>query len=69
MSTFGWCQANQHDICRRKYQRFVFDVRRGKSILVYLDEWRECQCKKRGCPCYVPAKSRNKSGKKRKRKS
>lgn len=45
---FGWCLANQHEICRIKYRRFyigpVGKGRKKKDGVIYLDEWRECDC-------------------------
>lgn len=63
---FDWCQSGQHDQCRREYQRFYIDPRTNK--VVWLDETRYCECRKRGCPCYVPAKERSKKTKTNKRR-
>ena len=63
---FSWCKENRHDLCIREYERFVIDPKTNK--VVWLGETRMCECPKRGCKCYVPAKERGKA-KKTKRKN
>lgn len=71
MSMMGWCSAGDHENCKREYERFYFETRRGKSIIVWTGEMVYCECIKRGCKCHVPAKDRKTTatGRKRKRKS
>lgn len=65
---FDWCSHGDHKSCKREVQRFRFDVVKGKSVLVMLDEWAVCECDKRGCKCFVPAKDRSTTPTGRKRK-
>lgn len=70
MSVSDWCFSGDHENCHRESQRFIFEQRKGKSVLVWLDEWIKCECKKRGCKCYVkPAERTKKKTTRRKRKS
>jgi hypothetical protein len=64
MGTFGWCETGQHDRCVREYDVFYIDPR-GK--VVYTGQTRKCECPKRGCKCYVPAKDRDKTTKRRRK--
>lgn len=66
MTTFDWCLHGDHDNCKRSFERTVIDPKTNKPVS--LDETVECECRKRGCPCYVKAADRTKT-KKRKRKS
>jgi len=66
MSMFGWCSAGQHDTCRREAKRFTLDPK--KNTIIWSDEVSVCECTKRGCKCFVPAKNRGKTTK-RKRKT
>lgn len=43
--TCAWCKTGMHGACRPKYQRFYFDTKRGKTVLVWLDEYVKCDCK------------------------
>jgi hypothetical protein len=63
-----WCYSGQHDDCPREWERFYFEVVRGKTKIVWTGEKRVCQCNKRGCKCHVPAKDRLKPPARRKRK-
>lgn len=40
-----WCKGGRHNECRPKTQRFYFDNKRGKTVLVWLDEHYICNCK------------------------
>lgn len=64
----GPCGIGDHSRCPRKYQRFYIETRKGKNVVIYLDEWRVCECPKRGCPCYVPKKNRIKTNTSRRKK-
>lgn len=63
---FDWCAHNKHDQCRRSYAKMYHDPR-GAGMVMTTDIV-YCQCKKRGCPCYVPPAERTKS-KTRRRKT
>lgn len=67
MSTFGWCMTGKHSECRRRVQRFIHTpaTRKQKAGVEMLDEYYECQCTKRSCKCYVPAKDRDKRKRKK----
>ena len=68
MPAFSWCGSeNRHELCIREYERFIIDPKTNK--VVWLGETRYCECKKRGCKCYVKAADRTKTKKPRKRKS
>ena len=68
MSVFNWCVVGQHDQCKRSYQRHIIDPR--NNSVVWLDEEVHCQCRKRGCDCYIKPADRAKPKRKpRKRKS
>jgi hypothetical protein len=54
---FDWCFHGDHNNCHREYERFYVDA---KNKIVFTGEMVYCQCKKRGCKCYVPAKDRAK---------
>lgn len=62
MSMFGWCLDGKHDNCRREFERYYWDER--KKTFVTDGEIVKCQCSKRGCDCYVPAKERKKTKRK-----
>lgn len=68
MSVFGWCQTNQHKDCKHRYQRFyigpVGKGRNKKQGVIYLDEWRECECW-----CHKPEDERPKPKKKAAKKA
>lgn len=57
--TTDWCDSGQHKDCPRTWQRWYIDPKTNK--VVWLDEHLTCECKKRGCACYVPAKDRDKA--------
>lgn len=65
---FDWCNSEQHDICSREYKVFIVDVKTNK--VSYTGEVKKCDCKKRGCPCYVKPADRQpvKKAAKRRRK-
>jgi hypothetical protein len=63
---FDWCNANQHDQCRQSIQKFTIDPK--KNTVIWLDEFIHCECKKRGCKCYVPVKDRTKKPKRKTKK-
>jgi hypothetical protein len=65
MTIFGWCNDGKHSECIRTYQRLSIDPKSNKVVL--LDEWRKCECPKRGCKCYVKPADRTKKRKKRKK--
>jgi hypothetical protein len=62
MSIFDWCKHGNHEDCIRRYQRHYTDPKTNKIVL--LDEWKECLCKNKKCPCsehegvYVAPKQR-----------
>lgn len=72
MRVFSWCLTNQHDLCKREYQRWVMvpNRKRGEppNKIEWLDEWVHCECRKRSCPCYVKPADRVKKKKPRRRK-
>lgn len=55
---FDWCYQGFHDLCRREYQVFTVDPKTNKVILT--GEVKTCQCKKRGCKCYIKPAERTK---------
>lgn len=72
MAVFGWCQTNQHGICKREYQKWVMvpNRKRGQppNKIEYLDEWVRCECLKRSCACYVKPADREKKKARRRKK-
>lgn len=56
------CRDGKHNQCKQTLQKSYFQG--NKYIL--LDEFYECKCSKRGCPCFVKATERNKKPRKRK---
>jgi hypothetical protein len=55
-----------HDKCIRTAQQFTIDPKTNK--VVWGDETETCECTKRGCKCYVPAKERTKAKAARRKK-
>lgn len=60
---FGWCNTNHHDQCIVKYQRWYMGSKKVKrktvEAIVYLDEWRECDCH-----CHKPEQPKKHAAKK-----
>lgn len=64
---FSWCGLeNRHEHCIREYRVFYIDPRTNKPV--YTGDVRSCECRKRGCKCYVKPADRDKPVKKRARK-
>lgn len=61
----SWCYVGQHDQCPRSYERFIIDPKTNKVVL--LNETVTCECPKRGCKCYIKAKDRTKTTRRRKK--
>lgn len=57
------CREGKHSECERSMQRMYFGP---KNKIIWLDEYLNCQCSKRGCECFVKATERNKKTRKRK---
>lgn len=57
----SWCYLGQHDKCPREWERWIIDPKTNKPVM--LNETYRCDCKKRGCKCYVKPADRPKTRK------
>ena len=46
---FDWCVNDDHANCISRSRRFFVDTKTNKPV--WLDEWVDCGCTKRGCKC------------------
>ena len=40
----GYCSTGHHSQCRGTTQRWYTETRKGKMVIVYLDEYNHCGC-------------------------
>lgn len=65
MAIFSWCLENRHKACKSEFEQFYIDT---KGKVVETGVTIKCECKKRGCPCYVKPADRPKKTKTRRKK-
>lgn len=67
MSLFDACAHDMHAKCNREFKQFYIDHKTNKPV--YTGSVIKCECKKRGCKCYVkPAERASKTNTRRRRR-
>lgn len=63
---FAWCFEGRHKECHREFEKFYIDPKTNKPVMTGVII--RCQCRKRGCSCYIKPAERPKPKKRTVRK-